>query len=89
MTFEIPLAHAAIRFGELVDWVRYQHEPVLLTEDGVPVVAIISIPDLEELQRAKDAEDLALCHAISACSDPGISPEKSVAISKTDDALRP
>lgn len=89
MAFEISLAHAAIRFGELVDWARYKHERVLLTEDGVPVVAIISIPDLEELQRSKDAGDLALGQAVSTCSDPDISPEEAVATSETDDAVWP
>jgi hypothetical protein len=44
---------------------------VILTEHGAPVVAIISMDDLAELQAAADTVDVALAERIMAEGKPG------------------
>ena len=57
----VPLADAANRLAELVQRSREAHEGVVITEGGVPVAAVIGIETLEELRRAQDELDIALC----------------------------
>lgn len=83
----LPLAQAEGRLGELVSRARYEHERVLLSENGVPVAAIISFADLDELEHAQDAADLALCQAIKASSTgPGIPHAEVMAMLEAEDA---
>jgi prevent-host-death family protein len=45
-----PLTTARTHLGELVAEARYTHHPVTITEHGKPVVAIINIDDLADLE---------------------------------------
>lgn len=55
-----PLTAAQTHLGELVDQARDSHRPVTISQDGMPVAALISIDDLADLQdRAALAEHLA------------------------------
>jgi len=81
-----PLVIAQSRLGELVSRAQHEHEPVLLTEDGTPVAAIVSVADLEEFQRTQDAADIAACQAIKARSGPGLPHEEFMAMLEAEDA---
>jgi prevent-host-death family protein len=83
-----PLRQAQARLDELVARAHHGQERVLLTEHGRPVAAIISVADLEELQRAQDAADLAECRAIKARSGPGVPHEQFMAMLEAEDAAR-
>ena len=55
-----PLTAAQECLGELVTEARQSHRPVTISEDGKPVVALISIDDLADLEdRAALAAHLA------------------------------
>jgi prevent-host-death family protein len=45
-----PLTAAQTHLGELVDQARDSHRPVTISQDGMPVAALISIDDLADLQ---------------------------------------
>ena len=85
------LTRARSRFGELVSRARFGHERVVITERGTPVAAIISMDELEDLQLARDAVDLALCRRIKgrrikASSGPGMPDEEFMALLEAEDA---
>ena len=82
-----PLRQAQARLDELVARAHHGQERVLLTEHGRPVAAIISVTDLEELQR-QDAADLAECRAIKTRSGPGVPHEQFMAMLEAEDAAR-
>lgn len=82
------MAQASTRLGELVSQARDEHVPVLLTEHGRPVAAILSVADLEEYQRAQDTADLAECRAIKAGSGPGVPHDEFMAMLDAEDAAR-
>jgi prevent-host-death family protein len=44
------LTTARTHLGELVAQARYSHRPVTITEHGKPVVALINIDDLADLE---------------------------------------
>lgn len=88
MADALPLTQAEGRLGELVSRARYEHERVLLSENGIPVAAIISVADLDELQQAEDAADLALCQAIKATSGLGMRHEDFMALLEAEDAAQ-
>jgi prevent-host-death family protein len=89
MADAVPLEQAKGRLGELVSRARYEHDRVLLSEYGVPVAAIISAADLDELQQAQDAADLALCQAIKTSSTgPGIPHDEVMAVLEAEDAAQ-
>jgi prevent-host-death family protein len=68
---------------------RHDHEPVLLTQRGKAVAAIVSLEDLEEFQRVQDAADLAECEAITArSSGPGIPHDEFMAMLDAEDAAQ-
>jgi prevent-host-death family protein len=68
---------------------RHDHEPVLLTQRGKAVAAIVSLEDLEEFQRVQDAADLAECEAITARSSaPGIPHDDFMALLDAEDAAQ-
>jgi prevent-host-death family protein len=46
----VPLTEAGSRLGELVNQARHGHEPVTITEHGKPVVALINVDDLADLE---------------------------------------
>jgi prevent-host-death family protein len=82
----IPLTHAGSRLGELVSRARAEHEPVMLTEQGQPVVAIIAVDELEELQQARDVAELAECEAILAEGGWAIPHQQAMMLLDVDDA---
>jgi prevent-host-death family protein len=72
MTFTCPVPQAGSHLAELVDRARRSHERVVLTEHGQPAAVLISVDDLDELQRFQDDSDIALCEAINARNEPGV-----------------
>jgi prevent-host-death family protein len=45
-----PLSAARTHLGELIAEARHSHRPVTITEHGKPVVALINIDDLADLE---------------------------------------
>jgi prevent-host-death family protein len=72
MTFTCPVPQAGSHLAELVDRARRSHERVVLTEHGQPAAVLISVDELDELQRFQDDSDIALCEAINARNEPGV-----------------
>jgi prevent-host-death family protein len=72
VTFTCPVPQAGSHLAELVDRARRSHERVVLTEHGQPAAVLISVDDLDELQRFQDDNDIALCEAINARNEPGV-----------------
>jgi prevent-host-death family protein len=72
MTFTCPVPQAGSHLAELVDRARRSHERVVLTEHGQPAAVLISVDELDELQRFQDDRDIALCEAINARNEPGV-----------------
>jgi prevent-host-death family protein len=70
MTFTLTTARS--RLGELVNRAVYGQEPVIITEHGREVAAIISMDELAALRAASDAADLRLARRVAASSDPGV-----------------
>lgn len=63
MADTLPLAAVKDRFSEIVDRVTKQHDRVVVTRNGVPVVVVVSVEDLESLEETleilSDRETLA------------------------------
>jgi prevent-host-death family protein len=72
MTFTCPVPQAGHHLAELVDRARHGRERVVLTEHGQPAAVLISVDELDELQRFADDSDIALCEAINARNEPGV-----------------
>jgi len=51
MTRRVSAREARSRFAELTDRVRYTGEPVIVEKQGQPFVALISLGDLDALER--------------------------------------
>ena len=67
------------RFGELLNWVRFGRERIILTEHSPPVAAIISVEELAELQAAVDVADIAAAAEVKANPQAGIPHEQVMA----------
>lgn len=65
-----PLTAARTHLGELVAQARHTHRPVTITEHGKPVVALINVDDLADLE---DRAALAAHFAEKAAGRSGIS----------------
>ena len=65
-----PLTAARTHLGELVAQARYTHRPVTISEHGEPVVALINIDDLADLE---DRAALADHFAEKAAGRSGVS----------------
>jgi prevent-host-death family protein len=50
MADTLPLAAVKDRFSEIVDRVNKQHDRVIVTRNGVPVVVVVSVEELESLE---------------------------------------
>ena len=50
MADTISLAAVKDRFSEIVDRVNKQHDRVIVTRNGVPVVVVVSVEELESLE---------------------------------------
>jgi prevent-host-death family protein len=82
-----PLAAAQTRLGELVDQARGSHRPVTISQDGMPVAALISIDDLTDLQ---DRAALAAHLADKAAGLTGVALEDlDAALNRIDTQIRP
>jgi prevent-host-death family protein len=64
------LTAARTHLGELVAQARHTHRPVTITEHGKPVVALINIDDLADLE---DRAALAAHFAEKAAGDSAVS----------------
>lgn len=69
-----PLTAARTRLGELVAEARFTHRPVTISEHGKPVVALINLDDLADLEdRAALAAHFAdKCAGVSGVSLDGL-----------------
>lgn len=65
-----PLTAARTHLGELVAQARHTHRPVTITEHGKPVVALINVDDLADLE---DRAALAAHFAEKAAGRSGVS----------------
>ena len=50
MSETISLAAVKDRFSEIVDRVNKQHDRVIVTRNGVPVIVLVSVEELESLE---------------------------------------
>lgn len=56
MTRRVSAREARARFAELTDRVRYTGEPVIVEKGGQPFVALVSLEDLDALERLRARE---------------------------------
>ena len=72
MTRTLSTAEARGRFAEVLDAAEHYHERVMITRNGKPVAAVISIEDLELLQALEDQVDQeAAAKAIAESEEQG------------------
>ena len=64
-----PLTAARTHLGELVAQARHTHRPVTISEHGKPVVALINVDDLADLE---DRAALAAHYADKAAGRRGV-----------------
>jgi len=65
----VTVARARARFADTIDLVRSTGQRIVLSKSGKRAAAIISIEDLELLQRLEDAHDVKAARA--ALKEPG------------------
>jgi prevent-host-death family protein len=65
---ELPITDAREDLAEVINRVAYGHERVRLTRRGKPLAAVVSIEDVELLERLEDQADLDAMR--SALEDP-------------------
>ncbi|MEV7975968.1 type II toxin-antitoxin system Phd/YefM family antitoxin [Streptomyces sp. NPDC086519] len=81
-----PLVEARNQLGQLVGRVRHGQEHILITEYGKPAAALIPISELEELQRLRDAADVAEARAREATrSGPSMTHDEFMAQLEDED----
>ena len=85
MAFSFPVPQAGGHIAELVDRARRGHERVVLTDHGQPAAVLISVDELDELQHAQDAADIAFCEAVKARNEAGIPHDVFMAALDTED----
>lgn len=69
MTTTISTAEARKNFADLVNKVAYGREPIVLTRRGQGIAALVSMDELELLQRIEDHMDIE--DAKKALAEPG------------------
>jgi len=85
----LPLPEARDHLDELVARARRNNERIVLTEDGEPTAVLISVAELDELQRAQDLADIALCEAITAKNEPGSPHDEFMAALEAEESSLP
>jgi prevent-host-death family protein len=63
MPYEIPVTQARAELAELINRVVYGGERVVVTRHGKPLVALVSAPELERLERFAPAAPGAAAQA--------------------------
>lgn len=69
MPITISTAEARKNFAEIVNQVAYGHEPVILTRHGEKIAALVTMEELELIQRIEDHVDIQ--DAMQSLSEPG------------------
>ncbi len=69
MNKTITTADARKNFADIVNTVAYGNEPVILTRRGQKIAALISIEELQLLQKIEDHIDIE--DALKALDEPG------------------
>ena len=69
MTTTISTADARKHFADIVNKVAYGHESVILTRRGEKVAALVSMEELDVLQKLEDFIDIE--DAMKALAEPG------------------
>lgn len=59
MTTKVSTAEARKNFADIVNNVAYGKDPVVLTRRGKELVALISMEDLQLLQKLEEQQDIA------------------------------
>lgn len=80
MTKRVSAKEARSHFAELTDRVRYTGEPVIVEKQGQPFVAVVSLDDLETLERLRreeGANEFARLAAEAAKETTGPEPSES------------
>jgi len=78
MARRVSAREARAQFAELTDRVRYTGEPVIVEKQGRPFVAVVSLDDLEaveRLRRRRRADELAHLAATAAAEVGGPEPD--------------
>ena len=57
---EVNTIEARAKFSELINRAAYGKERVVLTRRGKPIAVVVSLDDLEQLQRLEDEQDARL-----------------------------
>ena len=65
----ISTADAIMNFSDIINKVAYGNEPIVLTRRGKSIAAIVSITELELLQKIEEHLDIE--DAIAALAEPG------------------
>jgi prevent-host-death family protein len=89
MAAMFPVSQAGDHLGELVNRARHDHERVVLTDGGEPAAVLLSVDELDELQRAQDAADIALCEAINARNSQGVTHDEFMAMLDAEESSAP
>jgi prevent-host-death family protein len=89
MALEFSLPQARNHLDELVARAHQDHERIVLTEHGEPTAVLISVAELDVLQYAQDLADIALCEAIKAKNEVGLSHEEFMAALDAEDSGQP
>jgi prevent-host-death family protein len=93
MTKRVSARDARSRFAELTDRVRYTGEPVIVEKQGQPFVALISLEDLDALERLRARErqeEFSRRAALAAREIEGLEPSEEEiveAVKRTREAV--
>jgi prevent-host-death family protein len=77
MTMRVGATELRNKIGDLLARIRYAQERFIIEHRGEPVAAVISIKDLEELERLEDERDAALLELAERTSE-GLVPFKEL-----------